>query len=46
MAPSRLKAKVIRDADVMHEVAQKNCADAEMNSTRVAQSCPSDALKM
>ena len=33
MAPSRLNAKVIRDAEVMHEVAQKNCADAEMNST-------------
>ena len=37
IAPSRLNANVIRDADVMHDVAQKNCADAEMNSTRVAQ---------
>ena len=27
MAPSRVKAKVIRDAEVMHEVAQKNCAE-------------------
>ena len=43
MAPSRLNAKVIREAEVMHDVAQKNCADAEMNSTNVAQFVPSDA---
>ena len=46
MAPSRLNAKVIREAEVMHEVAQKNCAEAEMNSTRPAQLEPSDSLKM
>ena len=37
IAPSRLKANVMRDADVMHDVAQKNWADAEMKSTNVAQ---------
>ena len=37
-APSRLNAKVIREAEVRQEVAQKNCAEAEMNSTSVAQS--------
>ena len=36
-APSRLNANVIREAEVRQEVAQKNCADAEMNSTSVAQ---------
>ena len=46
MAPSRLKAKVIREAEVMHDVAQKNCADAEMNSTRVAQFSPRDSTKI
>ena len=46
MAPSRLNAKVIRDAEVMHEVAQKNCADAEMNSTRPPQLAPIDCTKM
>ena len=46
MAPSRLKAKVIREAEVMQDVAQKNCADAEMNSTRVAQSSPRDSTKI
>ena len=46
MAPSRLKAKVIREAEVMQDVAQKNCADAEMNSTRVAQSLPRDSTKI
>ena len=40
MAPSRLNAKVIREAEVMQDVAQKNCADAEMKSTNVAQSLP------
>jgi hypothetical protein len=43
---SRLNANVIRDDEVRQDVAQKNCADAEMNSTRVAQSWPSAALKM
>ena len=46
MAPSRLNAKVIRDAEVMHDVAQKNCAEAEMNSTSVAQLWPIDWTKM
>src|SRR4051794_2857118 len=46
MAPSRLNAKVIRDADVMHEVAQKNWAEAEMKSTRPAQLEPMDCTKM
>ena len=45
-ARSRLNANVIRDAEVRHDVAQKNCADAEMNSTTVAQSCPSGGVKM
>ncbi len=30
----------------MHDVAQKNCADAEMNSTNVAQLVPRDSTKM
>ena len=30
----------------MHEVAQKNWADAEMNSTNVAQLVPRDSTKM
>ena len=46
IAPSRLNAYVIREAEVMHEVAQKNWADAEMNSTRVAQLVPSDSTKI
>src|SRR5690242_9976584 len=46
MAPSRLKANVIREADVMHEVAQKNCAEAEMKSTSPAQFAPIDCTKM
>src|SRR4249919_3549980 len=46
IAPSRLKAKVIRDAEVMHDVAQNTCADAEMNSTNAAQLLPSDWVKM
>ncbi len=46
MAPSRLKANVIRDADVMHDVAQKNCADAEMKSTSVAQLLPRALTKI
>ena len=46
MAPSRLKAKVIREAEVMHEVAQKNCAEAEMKSTSPAQLAPIDCTKM
>ena len=46
IAPSRLNAKVIRDADVMQDVAQKTCAEAEMNSTRVAQLLPIDWVKM
>ena len=46
IAPSRLKANVIRDAEVMHEVAQNTWADAEMNSTSVAQFVPSDSVKM
>ena len=37
IAPSRLNANVIREADVMHDVAQKNCAEAEMKRTSVAQ---------
>src|SRR5262245_56174457 len=36
-ARSRLNANVIRDAEVKQDVAQKNCADAEMKSTNVAQ---------
>ena len=40
MAPSRLNANVIREAEVRHDVAQKNCAEAEMNSTSVAQFVP------
>ena len=43
MAPSRLNAKVIREAEVMHDVAQKNCAEAEMKSTNVAQLVPRDS---
>ncbi len=46
IAPSRLNANVIRDADVMQEVAQKTCADAEMNSTSAAQLLPIDWVKM
>src|SRR3954451_12088713 len=46
IAPSRLKAKVIREADVMHDVEQKNCADAEMNSTSPAQLLPIAWVKM
>ena len=46
IAPSRLNANVIREAEVMHEVAQKNWADAEMNSTNVAQLVPRDSTKM
>src|SRR6476469_2818137 len=46
IAPSRLNAKVIRDAEVMQDVAQKTCAEAEMNSTRVAQFVPIDWVKM
>ena len=46
MAPSRLKAKVMREAEVMHEVAQKNCAEAEMKSTSPAQLAPIDCTKM
>ena len=38
-APSRLNAKVIREAEVRQDVAQKNCAEAEMNRTSVAQFC-------
>src|SRR3954466_2731490 len=34
-ARSRLNANAMRDAEVRQEVAQKNCADAEMNSTSV-----------
>src|SRR5262245_17021232 len=45
-APSRLNANVIRDADVMQEVAQKNCADAEMNSTSAPQLVPIACVKM
>ena len=46
IAPSRLNANVIRDADVMHDVAQKTCAEAEMNSTNAAQLVPIDWVKM
>ena len=46
IAPSRLNAKVIRDAEVMHEVAQNTWADAEMKSTNAAQLVPSDSVKM
>ena len=45
-ARSRLKANVIREAEVRHDVAQNNWAEAEMNSTSVAQSLPSDSRKM
>src|SRR3954454_20157729 len=45
-APLRLKANSIRDADVMHEVEQKNCADAEMNSTSAPHLLPIDCVKM
>ena len=30
----------------MHDVAQKNCAEAEMNRTSVAQFVPIDWVKM
>src|SRR4051812_46966777 len=46
IAPSRLNAKVMRDAEVMHDVAQNTWADAEMNRTNVAQSFPRDSVKM
>ena len=46
IAPSRLNAKVIRDAEVMHEVAQNTWADAEMKSTNAAQLVPRDSVKM
>ena len=46
MAPSRLKANAILDADVRHDVAQKNWAEAEMNKTVVAQFVPSELTKM
>src|SRR3954470_10484825 len=45
-ARSRLNAKVIRDAEVRHEVAQKNCAAAEMKRTRVAHRWPRADPKM
>src|SRR4051794_18728359 len=45
-ARSRLNANVIRDAEVRHDVAQKNCAEAEMNSTSVAQFLSIDCTKM
>ena len=38
--------KEIREADVMHEVAQKNCADAEMNSTSAPHLVPIAWVKM
>jgi hypothetical protein len=46
IAPSRLKAKVIRDAEVMHDVAQNTYAEAEMNNTKAAQWLPIDWVKM
>ena len=46
IAPSRLNANVIREADVMQEVAQKNCAEAEMNSTKPPQLVPMAWVKM
>jgi len=36
-ARSRLKANVIREADVRQDVAQKNCAEAEISRTMPAQ---------
>ena len=41
-----LPPESIREADVMHEVAQKICAAAEMNSTSPPQLVPSAVLKM
>jgi hypothetical protein len=46
IAPSRLNANVMREAEVMHEVAQKNCPAAEMSSTVPPQWVPIDVLKM
>ena len=46
MAPSRLNAKVIREALVMQAIVQKNWPTAEMKSTNVAQCSPSDCTKM
>src|SRR6476646_9338104 len=45
-APSRLNAYVIREADVMHEIVQKNCPTVEIRSTVPAQWEPSAALKI
>ena len=45
-APSRLNANSIREAEVMQDVAQKNCADAEMNSTSAPQLLPIAWVKM
>src|SRR6188472_2683750 len=45
-ARSRLNANSIREADVMHDVAQNSWAEAEMKSTNVAQSLPRDCKKM
>ena len=45
-ARSRLNAYSIREAEVRQDVAQNTCAAAEMNSTTVAMSLPSDEVKM
>ena len=46
MARSRLKAKVIRDALVMHAVVQKNCPTAETIRIVAARSVSSAEVKM
>ena len=46
IAPSRLNANVIRDAEVMQDVAQNTWAEAEMKSTNAAQWLPIDWVKM
>ena len=45
-ARSRLKAYVIRDAEVMQDTAQKSCPAAEMKRTVPAQFEPSAAAKI
>ena len=43
IAPSRLNAKVIRDAEVMQDVAQKTCADGRDEQHEASpSSVPSD----
>ena len=44
-ARSRLKANIIREVEVRQAVAQKSCAQAEMNSSVPAQLDPSAASK-